>query len=116
MQKLAFVAPLTPDQTEVTVETLASCWRGTQREAFRDARRRAGIVRETIWIQSAPGGDLAIVYLEADDLDVAFTILKTSPEPFDRWLRERSHHLHVVAEEPGFTAPALMLDFDIGTT
>ena len=50
----------------------------TAREAFRDAQRRAGIVREAIWIQSTPGGDLAIVYLEADDLDVAFAILKTS--------------------------------------
>jgi hypothetical protein len=115
MEKLAFVALLAPDQRAATVEALASCWRGTKREAFRDARRRAGIVREAIWIQPTAGGDLAIVYLEADDLDVALTILTTSDEPFDRWLRERSHHVHGVVEGEGFTAPVLVLDFDIGT-
>jgi hypothetical protein len=52
----------------------------------------------------------------ADDLNLAFTILNTSAEPFDGWLRERSHDLHVIAEGQGFTAPALVLDFDIGTT
>jgi hypothetical protein len=115
VQRLAFVAPLPPDQIEATVEALGSCWRGAHREAFRDARRRAGIVRETVWIQSTPGGDLAIVYLEADDLDIAFTILKTSAEPFDTWLRERGHHVHGIAMEEGFTPPVLVLDFDIGT-
>ena len=115
MQKLAFVALLPLDQKEATVETLASCWRGLHREAFQDARRRAGIVREAVWIQSAPVGELAIVYVEADDLDMAFTLLKTSAEPFDSWFRERSHHVHWIAEEEGFTAPVLVLDFDIST-
>src|SRR5215468_1279037 len=43
----------------------------------------AGIIREAVWIQPAPGGDIAVVYLEADDLATAFTIVGTSAEPFD---------------------------------
>ena len=115
MQRIAFVAPLRPDRTEATVDALASCWRGAHREAFRDARRRAGILREATWIQSTPGGALAIVYLEADDLDVAFTLLKNSAEPFDRWFRDHARHVHGIALEEGFAAPVQVLDFDIGT-
>lgn len=115
MHRLAFAVPLPPDQTEASVDALISCWRGERRESFRDARRRAGIVREAVWIQSAPGGNLAIVYLEADDLDVAFTILGTSPEPFDSWFRDQARHVHAIVWSKGFTAPELVLDFDIGT-
>jgi hypothetical protein len=114
MQNLAFAVLLPPDQTEATVETLTSCWRGARKEAFQDARRRAGIVREAVWIQSAPGAELAIVYLEADDLDIAFTFLKTSADPFDNWFRDHAHHVHGIALEEGFTAPQQLLDFDIG--
>ena len=114
MQSLAFAVLLRPDQTEASVEALTSCWLGARREAFHDARRRAGIVREAVWIQSASGGDLAIVYVEADDLDIALTILGTSPEPFDSWFRDHAHHVHGIAWEEGFTAPGLVLDFDIG--
>jgi hypothetical protein len=86
---------------------------GARREAHQDARRRAGIVREAVWIQPAPDGDVAVVYLEADDLAAAFTILGTSPEPFDRWFRDCMLHVHGIAHEAGFTPPDLVLDFDI---
>ncbi len=115
MQSLAFAVLLPPDQTEASVDALTSCWRGARRESFRDARRRAGILREAVWIQTAPGGDLAIVYLKADDLDVAFTILRTSAEPFDSWFRDHARHVHGSVWSEGFTAPELVLDFDIGT-
>jgi len=46
-------------------------------------RAHAGIIREAVWIQPGPGGDIAVVYLEADDLATAFTIVGTSAEPFD---------------------------------
>ncbi|HRD59752.1 MAG TPA: hypothetical protein PLZ93_03540 [Nocardioides sp.] len=115
MQKRAFAVLLPPDRVEASAQALASCWLGERREAFQDARRRAGIVREAVWIQSAPGGSLAILYLEADDVDIAFTLLKTSAEPFDIWFREQSHDVHGIALAEGFSAPELVLDFDIGT-
>jgi hypothetical protein len=37
---------------------------GARREAYQDARRRAGIIMAAVWIQPAPGGDVAVVYLE----------------------------------------------------
>ena len=79
-----------------------------------EARRRAGIIREAVWIQTAPGGDVAVVYLEADDLAAAFTVLGTSTEPFDRWFRDHVRQVHGIAWEAGFTAPELVLDYDTG--
>ena len=112
MQSVAFAARLLPGQTEAARVVLASCQAGARKEAYQDARRRAGIIREAVWIQPAPGGDVAVVYLEADDLAAAFTIVGTSAEPFDRWFRDHVHQLHGIALDEGFTAPELVLDFD----
>jgi len=113
MQSVAFAAPLLPGQTEAARVALASCQAGARKEAYQDARRRAGIIREAVWIQPGPGGDVAVVYLEADDLAAAFTILGTSAEPFDRWFRGYLRQVHGLALEDGFPAPELVLDYDI---
>jgi len=113
MQSVAFARPLLTGQTDANRSALASCWVGSRREAYQDARRRAGIVREAVWIQPGPGADLAVVYLEADDLATAFTILGTSAEPFDRWFRDHVRHVHGIALADGLTSPELVLDFDI---
>ena len=55
------------------------------------------------------------MYLKADDLDVALTILRTSAEPFDSWFRDHARHAHGIVWSEGFTAPELVLDFDIDT-
>jgi hypothetical protein len=80
-------------------------------EAYQDARRRAGIIREAVWIQPGPGADVAMVYLEADNLAAAFTVLGNSAEPFDRWFRDHAGQVHGIALEDGFTAPELVLDY-----
>jgi hypothetical protein len=112
MQSVAFAIPLLPGRTDADRIALASCQDGPRTEAYQDARRRAGIIREAVWIQPTPGGDVAVVYLEADDLATAFTILGTSDEAFDRWFRDHVRDVHGVALEDGFTPPELVLDFD----
>ena len=114
VQCVAFAVPLLPGQAEAVRIALASCRAGARKEACQDARRRAGIIREAVWIQPGPGGDVAVVYLEADDLAAAFTIWGTSAEPFDRWFRGRVRQVHGIALEDGFTAPELVLDYDTG--
>jgi hypothetical protein len=112
MQSVALAVPLLPGQTDADRIALASCWVGTRKEAYQDARRRAGIIREAIWIQPGPDGDVAVVYLEADDLATALTILGTSAEPFDRWFRDHLRQVHGIALEEGVALPELVLDFD----
>lgn len=113
VESVAFALPVLPGRTEADRVALASCHAGTRREAHRDARRRAGIAREAVWIQPGPGQDLAVVYLEADDLAAAFTILGTSVDPFDRWFRSHVLQVHGVALEEEFAPPELVLDFDV---
>ena len=85
MQSVAYAAPLLPGQADASRAALASCQLGAHKEGYQDSRRRAGIIREAVWLQAAPGGGaLAVVYLEADDLGIAFRMLESSPEPFDR--------------------------------
>ena len=114
VQCVAFAVPLLPGQAEADRMALASCQAGARREAHQDARRRAGIIREAVWIQPAPGRDVAVVYLEADDLAAASTTLGTSAEPFDRWFRGHVRQVHGIALEEGFPTPELVLDFDTG--
>jgi hypothetical protein len=112
MQSVAFAVPLLRGQAEAVRVALASCRSDARREAYQDARRRAGIIREAVWIQPGPGGAVAVVYLEADDLAAAFTILGTSAEPFDRWFRDHVRQVHGIAWDDGFTAPEPVLNFD----
>jgi hypothetical protein len=113
MQSVAFSLPLLPGQTEANRAALASCWMGARKEAFQDARRRAGIIREAVWIQPAPRGDLGVVYVEADNVTAAFTLLGTSAEPFDRWFRDHVRRVHGVALEQLLDSTELVLDFDV---
>jgi hypothetical protein len=113
VQSVAFAVPLLPGRTEANRIALASCWDGPRKEAYQDARRRAGIIREAVWIQPSVGGDVAVVYLlEADDLAAAFTILGTSADPFDRRFRDHVREVHGIALDEGLTTPELVLDFD----
>jgi hypothetical protein len=112
MHTIAFAVPLLPDRAEVNRVALASCWVGARREAHQDARRRAGIIREAVWIQSTPEGDIAVIYLEADDLDAAVRILETSDEPFDHWFRDHIRQVHGMTWGEALDPPELVLDFD----
>jgi hypothetical protein len=112
VQSVAFAVPLLPGQTKANRAALRSCQDGARKEAYQDARRRAGIIREAVWIQPSPGGDVAVVYREADDVAAAFTILGTSSEPFERWFGDHLRQVHGMAWEEGFTTPELVLDFD----
>ena len=113
MPAIAFAAPLLPGKTEIHRLAMESCWRGSRREAYQDARRRAGISKESVWIQSTPSGDLAVVCIEADDIGVALAALGESQEPFDRWFRDHFLEVHGISLDEGFPPPVLVLDFDV---
>jgi len=113
VQCVAFAVPLLPGQTEASLIALASCRDGPRKEAFEDALRRAGIVREAVWIQPWAGGHLTVVYLEADDLATAFALLGTSTQPFDRWFRDHVCRALEIKVDDGFSSPELVLDVDL---
>jgi hypothetical protein len=65
-----------------------------------------------VWIQSTPMGDMAVVLIEAADLDKAFATLATSDEPFDRWFRDQIRDVHGISLEDGMPLPEQVLHFD----
>jgi hypothetical protein len=114
VQCVAFAVPVLPGQAEAARVAPASRQAAARKEAYQDARHRAGIVSAAVWSQSAPGGDVAVVCLAADGLATAFTIWGTSAEPFDRWFRGHAHQVHGTAWDDGFAAPELVLDCGTG--
>ena len=60
MEAIGFVIPILPGKTAADRAAMAACGSGEHKAAFDDARRRAGITREAVFIQRGPGGDAAV--------------------------------------------------------
>ena len=92
MASLAFVLPLTPGKTEEWrswVEVILS----SRRSEFEAFSRRLGLRTQRWYLQPRPQGDIAIMYLEGEDLQRTFQHLRTSQDPFAVWVRQRAKDL-----------------------
>jgi hypothetical protein len=110
-QSIAFGAPLLPGETDADRDALASTQSGERKADHESSRRRARITREAVWLQSTPGGDVAVVLIEADDVAAALATLAGSQEPFDVWFREHVQDVHGMDLSEGFPPPEQLLDF-----
>lgn len=68
MAAYAFVLPILPGQEE-TDRRLFTALQGPRRAEYAAAWRQQGVTAERVWHQQTPEGTLAVVYLEADDLE-----------------------------------------------
>ena len=114
MQTIGFIAPLLPGKTETDRSAMISCWRGDRRPAYEQARQSLGITREAVYIQATPMGDVAVVYLEADDIEAALKGMATSDDPFDVWFRDHVRDVHGISLEDGFPPPEQVMDYRKG--
>ena len=110
-QSVAFTVPLLPDMTEVDRSAMQSCWQGDRQADHEASRRQLGITRESVWIQPTSDGDVAVVLLEAKDLDRALAGVASSDLPFDSWFREHCLRVHGIDLAAGFPPPEQILDF-----
>jgi hypothetical protein len=95
MPMFAFVAPILARKEQLDLETFEQFTAVDEREAYVAARRAAGVTREAVWHQRTPdGGTLAIVLLEAHDVEAAFGHIVTSDAPFDRRFRAVMQEVH----------------------
>jgi hypothetical protein len=111
MPTMAFAAPLLPGKTDADREALASFGSGDRRADHEASRKRAGITREAVWIQSTPGGDVAVVVIESPDIQAAMGALATSDDPFDVWFREHILEVHGMDLTEESPPPEQVLDF-----
>jgi hypothetical protein len=69
---------------------------GPRRSEFAASHKRVGETREVAYLQHTPQGDMAVLYIEAQDVQRALEGLGMSQEPFDVWLREQVKEIHGV--------------------
>lgn len=110
-QEIAFTVPVLPGKTETDRRAMRSCADGDRQADHAASRRRLGIIAESVWIQQTPQGDLAVVHLEAEDVQAALAGMGTSDEPFDRWFRAYVVEVHGIDLAEGFPPPEQVLAY-----
>lgn len=110
-QRVCFAAPLLPGTTPLDRDAMLSCWTGEHNTDYVASRRRHGIVREGVWIQSTPAGDVAVILIESTDLASALLGIATAQEPFDIWFRDHLLAVHGMDLSEGMSLPEQVLDF-----
>jgi|GEM_PF-2692794 len=112
-QGVAMAVPLLPGQTDAW-RALAEQVGGDGRADFDDLHHRVGL-QEKWWLEETPEGDLAIMYLESDDLDRAVSGLVASDHPYDVWYKEQLRQLQGAdwgaAERTPAATSELLLDW-----
>ena len=93
MTAIATVLPILPGKTEAWKQLIAEVT-GPRLAENADFHRRMGVNKANWFLQSAPGGDLAIVYLEGENPETAFRDWAVSRHPFDMWFKEQLSALY----------------------
>jgi hypothetical protein len=89
MASLAFAFPLTPGKAE-ELRSFGAEILGPRRSEYHAFRRRLGLTAQRVYLQRTPQADIAIIYVEGDDLQRTFKEVQTSQAPFAARLRQRA--------------------------
>jgi hypothetical protein len=92
MASLAFVFPLRAGKTEEWRAWIAEIL-GPRRSEYEAFSRQLGLSAQRAYLQHTPHGDQAIIYLEGEDLQRTFQLLRTAQDPFTVWVRQRTKDL-----------------------
>ena len=110
MALFAMAVPILPDKTDAW-RRFADEIAGGRNEEWVASRRALG-VRERVFLQHTPTGDLAIVTLEGDDPVAALAAFGQASDEFGRWFKVRVQEVHgydLAAPPPG-PLPELVVD------
>ncbi len=92
MESLAFAFPLRAGKTEEWRAWIAEIL-GPRRSEYEAFCRQLGLSAQRAYLQHTPQGDQAIIYLEGEDLQRTFQLLRTAQDPFTVWVRQRTKDL-----------------------
>jgi hypothetical protein len=93
MTSYGFAVPVLPGMSDRCRQFSAELL-GPRRAEFEASRARLGIGSEQLWLQESPQGTLAVVYLEAEDLERCLAGISSSQDPFDVYWREQIMAIH----------------------
>lgn len=102
--------PILPGKTEQWVRFTDEI-NGARRAEFEASRRRLG-VRERVFLQSTPRGDVTVVVWEGNDPSGAFSRLGSGTDEFTRWFVQQVKEIHGMdLTKPGeWPMPCLTID------
>ena len=92
MASLAFAFPLRAGKTEEWRARVREIL-GPRRSEYEAFSRQLGLKTQRAYLQHTPQGDQAIIYMEGDDLERTFQLLRTAQDPFTVWLRQGTQDL-----------------------
>jgi hypothetical protein len=92
MESLAFSFPLRAGKTEEWRAWIAEIL-GPRRGEYEAFSLQLGLSTQRAYLQHTPHGDQAIIYLEGEDLQRTFQLLRTAQNPFTVWVRQRTKDL-----------------------
>ena len=115
MAPLAMALPLLPGKTEDWkrwVQEMA----GPHLSEFQASRKRLGITREASFLQQTAMDNMALLYIEAEDIARVFQGLATSQDPFDVLFRQQTLEFFGfdLAQPPSGPPPATVFDWRAG--
>ena len=84
----AFAAPLQAGKTELARQFAREAYTTRQAE-MAESRSAKGLVREQVFLNQTPAGDVAVVYLEGADPVDGNRQFAASTTAFDRWFKEQ---------------------------
>lgn len=112
MASLASTFPILPGKLEQW-KRMCQEIKGPRHSEYEASRQRLGITREAAYHQQTPIGDIAVVYIEAQEVARVFEGFGKMQEPFDVWFREQTKEIHGVdfAQPLPGPLPENMLDY-----
>ena len=110
MRAISFALPILPGKQEAwrrCLQDMLDVYRSDY-EAF---QQWLGMTRMLTWLTEMPGGNMAIVHIEADEPETILPKLTESDLPFARWLRQHVLELHGLdVTRPARLSTELVLD------
>jgi hypothetical protein len=94
-QELLFAAPL-GEGGAAAMRTLSRQLMGERHDEYVRARKRLGLDREAVFLETTARGDVAVFDWRGSDPRASLLRLATSSEPFDAWMRDQAKSLHPV--------------------
>ncbi|MBC7645094.1 MAG: hypothetical protein H7123_08205, partial [Thermoleophilia bacterium] len=92
MDTVAFVTRIKPGKVAALTDFCAALESGQRPEVI-DSHRRAGLVREQVFVQYAPMGELAIFVWDTDDAARVFRSFATDASDHGAWYRSELHEI-----------------------
>ena len=87
MPATTFAVPVLAGRTDAWKNAITEM-KGARKAEYEESRRRMGVTREVVSLQSTPQGDVVVVFLEATDPTAVVAKYLASDAPFDRWFAD----------------------------